>query len=203
MALDLLTAGVYPFGVDGLYRAILAPLSRAHDAPGIYYFNCYDSSGNKVEMFWWLDSNSNIRWSTAIPTDQDADGSVLISGATGSVGLVTLTGYFEYTDTAAKTLFALPAGATLLNVGLSIETTFDGTTPTLDVGLLSGTGDEFYNGVAGGVAGLIGGFGSGADPAGSLGLYAAADSVTGKFISGGGTPSQGKARVFAMYVMGG
>lgn len=112
-------------------------------------------------------------------------------------------GSFDYTDTSAKTLFTLPAGAVPLDWWFDITTDFNaGTNNDLDIGA-GADGDYFADAIAIGTQGL---FRAGAanSVAGTLGAQFTEDTdITVTYIPTGTTPTTGAANFFMVYMMAG
>jgi hypothetical protein len=102
----------------------------------------------------------------------------------------TQTGSVARTDTSAKTLFTLPANAIITALRVYTATASDaGTSATLSVGKLGGTGVEFLNAqdIKGGGVGVLG---TGAKTVlGTVGTSAV--TVTGTYAETGGASTTG------------
>lgn len=108
--------------------------------------------------------------------------------------LHTSRGFVLYTDTAAKTLFYLPANAFLIDVVVFVETAFnDSGTDLLDVGKL-GTGNHYINDLS------VVSAGKGAPTITNLGdVGASGVGVTGTYIGQNANASAGKLWVTALW----
>lgn len=105
-----------------------------------------------------------------------------------------------YTDTTAKTLFTLPAGAVVVGVKVVITTAFDGTTPVLDIGRGS-TANYFANDLDASSAGALLDDATGMNEKLFETALTAETPVTATFAVAEGTPSQGAAAVAVFYVL--
>ncbi|NIN36646.1 MAG: hypothetical protein GTO60_16745 [Gammaproteobacteria bacterium] len=108
----------------------------------------------------------------------------------------------EYTDTSAKTLFSLPAGAIPIWWVIDIVTDFDaGTNNLLDVGYAA-DGDYFVNDMDIGTVGVFAPTTSGAVN-GSLGVQLSVDGtndITATYAPTGTAATQGEANVIVFYM---
>jgi len=65
------------------------PAGPTGDDPGIIVFESSSSAAAHTNVFLWADSSNQLRYSSTLPTDEDANGSV-IGAATGSYASQTL-----------------------------------------------------------------------------------------------------------------
>jgi len=108
--------------------------------------------------------------------------------------LVAFVGSIARTDTAAKTLFTLPAGCIPLTIAYSATAPSNaGTTATISVGISGGSGTAFLNAVDVKTAGTGGGSQNPAASASTqFGVPLAADTiVTGIYAETGGASNAG------------
>jgi hypothetical protein len=102
-----------------------------------------------------------------------------------------------YTDTTAKELFTLPAGAQIVAFIFDVTTAFDGeTSNTIDVGTPA-LANRFVNDKACGAGATGISLEAGADES----ILEAATVVQGIYTPGGGTPSAGAAAITALYII--
>lgn len=52
-------------------------VSGGHDKPGLLVLQCHDASNVLINTYLWVDSTGDLRISPTIPTDQDANGTVV------------------------------------------------------------------------------------------------------------------------------
>lgn len=118
---------------------------------------------------------------------------VLDSGKGDAQAVFALTGSVGNTDTTAKTLGTLPAGARIIDIILDVTTAFDGTGSN-DVQVGDGSTDNHFGSNGVGSAGqTLTGWGTnfGADNGGD---------ITAKYVDGGGDSSNGQAEVTVLYL---
>jgi len=154
-------------------QAILAiPAQAAANKPGILCLQEVDDSGVVGEVYIWPDSASALRYGTAIPTNQDGEGTVI------GTGVSTLDGAFDggtFIDSAAATGLGnclRVGGAATLD---KIEFYHDGSNATI-----AAMADDLYLAAAGGDINFSGDNIAGA---GSI-TGTSADIVTGELTCG-------------------
>jgi len=114
-----------------------------------------------------------------------------------------MAGSFDYTDTSAKTLFTLPAGAVPLDWWLDITTDFNaGTTDVLDLGAAADA-DYFANDIDISTQALLRAGVTGA-VAGRLGVrFLEETAITALYAQSGTAATTGEANFFMIYMIGG
>lgn len=107
-----------------------------------------------------------------------------------------------HTDTSNKTLFVLPANAYIVDIIVDITTTFNGTTPRLDVGHTGTPPDDYVDDMDVSAAGLNRCGDSGDMPDAARGLIGGSIvTVLGIFSITGGSPTQGAATIEVYWIL--
>lgn len=111
------------------------------------------------------------------------------------------SGSLVFSDSGAKVLFTLPAGAVIVDFTVFVKTAFNaGTTNNIDLGL-GATGDALANNLAGGTAGVLRA-GSTGTVLTSLGVELTEDTVVSATYEQSGTAATaGAALIYVWYVI--
>jgi hypothetical protein len=137
-----------------------------------------------------------IKAPASVVVDDDGFGQPEIGGDVG-----VRHGTFDYTDTTAKTLFTLPAGATPIDWLIDVTTDFDaGTNNNLDLGI--DTDDDYFAAdMAIGTQGVFRNGDTNYVP-GRMGVKLTVDTPVQAIYKPSGTAAtQGEARVLMYYMM--
>lgn len=197
-------------GVPTVYQGILGAAAKAHDTPGLFFFETVDSSGNEEKTYMWLDGSANLRFSATLPTDQDADGQVLGAGS-GQMQIKKID--ITANVTGEQTVWTIPNPSLIHDVYLVVTTADAG--ETMDVGT-DGAGsndpDGFLDGVSLNATGIVRGTcAAGAVTYGALIITetggAAVNNVEPAIITGvasltytpSGTPSTMRGSIYVLY----
>lgn len=115
--------------------------------------------------------------------------------------ILTQSATLAYTDTSAKNLFKLPAGAKIISVILDVTTAFNaGTTNVIDIGTTA-DGALYVNDAAGGTTGHFTCTLVAANLASMLNIGTADVQVTATYVPTGTAASTGAATISVQYEM--
>lgn len=129
-------------GVPELYQGFLGATAKAHDTPGLVFFETISSGGTKRVTYVWMDGYQNLRYSTTLPTDQDADGQVL-GAPLGQPQIKRIDITANFSGSEVTGLWTMPDPCIVWDCWL-VVTTAD-SSQTLDVGT-DGAGSNDPNG---------------------------------------------------------
>jgi len=125
---------------DGLtYRAIRHIQGRkAANYPGILSLDACSDAGALTQYYIWIDSNGLIRASSTLPTDQDANGSILT--VVGQKEVLTVPVSFEADGVGVQTVY-FPYAVTINRVRSCVTKVLGATnTGTITAKNAAGTG---------------------------------------------------------------
>ena len=69
--------GYSVFGAEAIQGGVLIETVAAADKPSILGMYATSDAAERTAYYLWVDSNGDLRIHTAIPTDQDSDGTVV------------------------------------------------------------------------------------------------------------------------------
>ena len=133
-----------------------------------------------------VDSSRNITGATVV-----SEGNIY--GDTSSQAMLCIHTSIAYTDTSAKNLLSVPAGAIVWDIDVYVSTAFnDSTTDTIDIGI-TGSSTRYDTGVD------VSGTGFATLSLSNIPDYMSATYVTATYVGGTGDASQGAAYIYIWY----